>query len=284
MASVPLFWVDAFATHVGRGNPAGVVPLLNGATLSDASMQLIAFENKLAETAFLTRTGPARWSLRWFTPEVEVDLCGHATLAAAHVVLRELPVQCGDARDAVTFDTRSGELRVSALKGGLLQMDFPARPPREMRPDEISAALWSGLRLPATAARYVGRARDILIELGSVAEVEAVSPDFSALEAVDALCVIVAARGPGGASGPDVVSRVFCPACGVPEDPVTGSAHCTIAPYFALPGSTLVRARQASARGGDILCELVAGGERVLLSGTAVLYMRGEIALRAFPE
>ena len=303
--ALPLFWVDAFALRVGTGNPAAVVLL--SAWPDDTVMQSIAFENGLAETAFVVNLGsPQRYHIKWFTPELEVDLCGHATLAAAFVVLTRLHPDSA----SVTFDSRSGPLCVTRAAdptpGGTstpstwLTMDFPSRPPTPVAPSDVHPHLFSGLRISAASPLYVGRARDYLIELPTPADVLAVTPDFAVLASVDALCVIVTACGPGmssrdggGTGAPHVVSRVFCPSCGVPEDPVTGSAHSTIAPYYAAhpkytaaaeataPG--VMFARQASARGGDLLLRLVkapggaAGAERVLITGSAVLYMKGEV-------
>jgi predicted PhzF superfamily epimerase YddE/YHI9 len=277
-----VYIVDAFIIEgkPGSGNPAAVCALGESAFPPDHVLQRVAAEHNLSETAFYRSTGGS-FELRWFTPEQEVDLCGHATLAAAYV---ELVVRraAGSSRDVV-FSSRSGPLAVRLLPpaaggGGspALEMDFPSRPPRAV--PAPPAALFAALRLDPAAATFVGKARDFLVEVATPAEVRAVRPDFGLLAGVDALCVVVCARGAGGGEGgaPDVVSRVFCPSCGVPEDPVTGSAHCTVVPYFApLLGKAALVCEQASARGGVLHCEL--RGDRVALAGRGALFSRGRI-------
>jgi PhzF family phenazine biosynthesis protein len=276
-----IFWVDSFSTRVGEGNPAAVIPLGSSAFPSDATCQRIAFENGLSETAFYRETGtPGRFHLRWFTPELEVDLCGHATLAAGFVALAADEASASAARDAVVFDTLSGALEVRRRGAREFELVFPSRPPAPA-PDAPDA-LFEALGLPRGDALFVGKARDYLIEVATPAQVLALAPDARRLARVDALCVIVSARTLASApGGPHVVSRVWCPACGVPEDPVTGSAHCTVVPYFcALLKTDALVCRQASARGGTLACRLVRdadGAERVCLAGAAVLYMVGEI-------
>lgn len=259
-----LFWVDAFTDKIFTGNPAGVVPL--DAWLPDERMRLIAFENGLAETAFFVRTGPDRFHLRWFTPAVEVDLCGHATLASAFVIFHEL----GQAGTRITFDSRSGPLHVTRLPSGELELDFPSRPaaPLAAPPAEILASLNIAprelLKVP-THAYY-------LAVYATQAEVLALRPDFPRLAALGDARVIATAPG----DDCDCASRFFAPGAGVPEDPVTGSAHCTITPYWVERlGRNPLRARQVSARGGNLLCTL--DGSRVRLAGRAALYLRGEI-------
>ena len=221
-------------------------------------MQSIALENNLSETAFFVRNG-AVYDLRWFTPACEVDLCGHATLASAFVVFEYL--DC--AAELVRFQTRSGELRVRR-NGELLTMDFP-------QPCDPSPALAAALGKPP---RELGAARDYLAVYDSEDEVRALAPDMRALAALDRFAVIVTAPGKDA----DFVSRFFAPAHGVDEDPVTGSAHCTLVPYWAARlGKTGLHALQVSARGGELWCELEGG--RVFMSGHAVRYLEGKILL-----
>ena len=272
-----LFWVDAFSKFVGAGNPAAVVPLSEW--LPRSTLQLIARENGLSETAFIVEdvTGSSNtWSLRWFTPEIEVDLCGHATLAAGFVVLRYLRPD----KESVIFTSQSGPLAVSMMPSGDLELDFPSRPPVAVSVNDLPPTLLPALGLRAEAVLSAGRARDILIEVRDEAAVRAVAPDFDALARIDALCIIVCCAG-SREGGPDVVSRVFCPSCAVPEDPVTGSAHCTIVPHFVGRLGPKQWCHQASARGGDLHCTIA--GDRVRISGPAVLYMRGEIEAAALP-
>ena len=261
---LPLYQVDAFASAVFRGNPAAVVPLASW--LPDATMQAIASENNLAETAFFVRTGPARYDLRWFTPEVEMDLCGHATLAAAYVLAERL----GDASPAVTFDTRSGPLVVGHA-GGEYTLDFPSRPPTPLARDpRIATAL-------GAEPDECWLARDAMAVYGSEADVRALAPDMGKLQALDVFAVIATAPAdPKHSPGADFVSRFFAPGAGVPEDPVTGSAHCTRVPYWAgRLGKTTLEARQVSRRGGKLRCELA--GDRVRMTGRAVCYLEGSI-------
>lgn len=260
-----LFWVDAFTSQLFAGNPAGVVPLESWPA-DDTLLQRIAFENGLAETAFFVRTGPDRFHLRWFTPAVEVDLCGHATLASAFVIFHEL----GQAGPRITFDSRSGPLHVTRLPSGELELDFPSRPaaPLTTLPNEILASLNVApcelLKVP-THSYY-------LAVYATQADVLALRPDFPRLAALGDVRVIATAPG----EGCDCASRFFAPGAGVPEDPVTGSAHCTLTPYWvARLGKNPLRARQVSARGGELLCTLE--GDRVRLAGRAALYLRGEI-------
>lgn len=257
---IPIYQVDAFTGQLFAGNPAAVCPLESW--LPDSQMQAIAAENNLAETAFFVRAG-GRYQLRWFTPKVEVDLCGHATLASAFVVFRYLDPdgQC------VAFDTRSGELIVRR-EGEMLAMDFPARTPE---PVPVSAKLIVGL---GKTPFEVLAARDYLALYASEDEVRGLHPDMTTLAAVDRFAVIATAPG----HDCDFVSRFFAPAQGVPEDPVTGSAHCTLVPYWAERlGKTKLHARQVSARGGELFCELA--GDRVILRGRTVLYLEGALFL-----
>lgn len=263
----PLYWVDAFTPTVFAGNPAAVVPLT--AWPDDRVMQQIAFENGLAETAFFVRTGPDRFHLRWFTPELEMDLCGHATLASAFVVF----TQIGQTGDRLVFDSRSGPLIITRRPDARLELDFPARPPAPVPATEIPPTLLPGLG--GAAPTWIGRSRDYLCVYPTAADVLAIKPDFTALNQIDVIGIIVTAP---GTDGVDFVSRFFAPNCGVPEDPVTGSSHCTLVPYWAgRLGKTQLRARQVSPRGGELLCRLA--GDRVAMAGHAALYLRGEIEL-----
>jgi len=259
---LPFYWVDAFADQVFKGNPAGVVPLETWP--EDRLMQRIAFENGLAETAFFVPTGEGRYHLRWFTPALEVDLCGHATVASAHVLFTHL----GFTGDTVTFDSRSGPLTVTRRANGLLELDFPSRP---AQPCAISSALVQAL---GAQPEQVAQARDTLCVFASAAEVLALRPDFPALARLDTFGFIATAPG----HDCDFVSRFFVPRAGINEDPVTGSAHSTLTPYWAVRlGKTKLHARQVSARGGELWCELA--GDRVKIAGHAVLYLRGEITI-----
>jgi PhzF family phenazine biosynthesis protein len=255
---LPLFQIDAFTSKLFAGNPAAVV-ILDG-WLEDRLLAAIAAENNLSETAFVV---PHRKlvPLRWFTPQIEVDLCGHATLAAAHVLLNNY----FPSLDTVKFSTASGELLVTR-DGNLLRMDFPARPPR---PIAVTDALTAAL---GAQPQRVLASRDLLAIFDSEDEVRALQPDFERVAALDTFAIIASAPG----KQVDFVSRFFAPRAGILEDPVTGSAHCTLVPYWSAKlGKTSLTARQVSPRGGELLCEMA--GERVLISGGTVEYLRGEI-------
>jgi len=259
---LPLYQVDAFTDALFGGNPAAVCPL--DAWLPDATMQAIAAENNLAETAFFVPEADG-YALRWFTPTVEVDLCGHATLASGHVVFTRID----STREGVRFRTRKAGMLTVRKRGDLLEMDFPAWPASPADPPP-------GL-LPALGGspREILRARDHLAVYGSAAEVLALKPDLAALADVDCWAAIVTAPGEDGI---DFVSRFFAPKQGVPEDPVTGSAHCTLTPYWAARlGKTELEARQVSKRGGALRCTL--DGDRVRIAGRAVLYLEGRISV-----
>ncbi len=251
--------VTAFSDRLFAGNPAGVCLLKQ--PLPDMLLQRIAAENNLAETAFLLEEGGA-WRLRWYTPAVEMDLCGHATLATAHVLWRELRA----AGDRLVFRTKSGDVAVDR-DGDWLVLDFPARPPRVSPPP---AGLFAAL---GAEPREFLRARDGFCVLATEGEVAALRPDFAALARLDLHAVIATAQGGGGT---DFVSRFFAPAVGVDEDPVTGSAHCTLIPFWSERlGRPRLIARQISPRGGTLRCEH--RGERVGIGGQAVTYLRGDI-------
>jgi PhzF family phenazine biosynthesis protein len=266
---------DAFAEAPFTGNPAAVCVL--DAAAPDAWMQAVAAEMNLSETAFLhaESPGPDRtWRLRWFTPSAEVDLCGHATLAASHVLWTE--GHLAPDREA-TFETRSGRL-AAVWADGRIQMDFPAEPARE----EVDAAgLADAFGLEATSVARAARNRfDLLVELRTEADVERARPDLARLASLDARGVAITAPcGSDGRSrgvGADFVSRFFAPAVGVPEDPVTGSAHCCLGPYWAERlGRPDVTGFQASARGGVVTVRV--RGDRVTLGGVAVTVLRGGI-------
>lgn len=258
MNTLPLFQVDAFTGRLFGGNPAAVVLLEEW--LPDPVLQSIAAENNLAETAFvIVRAGSC--PLRWFTPTVEMDLCGHATLATAHVLFRE---RFPD-HDRIDFDTLSGRLGV-LRDAELLSLDFPARPGRPVPvTPELTAAL--GLQ-----PRELLLARDLMAVLENEAAVRAFRPDAARIATLDGMGLILTAPG----EECDFVSRFFAPKAGVAEDPATGSSHCTLAPYWAGRfGRTRLSARQLSARGAELSCEL--RGERVLIGGRCVDYLEGRI-------
>lgn len=263
----PFYWVDAFSERPFQGNPAGVVPL--AAWPEAALMQKIAFENGLAETAFFVRTGADRFHLRWFTPELEIDLCGHATVASAVVAFDHL----GQTGDRIVFDSQSGPLTVTRRTDGRLELDFPARPPAPLSDAGLPPTLLPGLRGPKPA--WIGKARDYFCVYANAAEVLALKPDMTLLNQINVIGIIATAPGD---SGVDFVSRFFMPNCVVPEDPVTGSSHCTLVPYWAARlGKNSLQARQVSPRGGDLAC--TQAGDRVRIAGHAVLYLQGEITV-----
>jgi predicted PhzF superfamily epimerase YddE/YHI9 len=252
------YQVDAFASRAFEGNPAAVCPLESW--LDDDLLQAIAQENNLSETAFFVPSEKS-FELRWFTPVKEVDLCGHATLAAAHVIFRIL----GYDRQIIVFKTRSERLRVER-KGNLLEMDFPSLPPK---PCPLPETLVKGL---GHRPIEILAAEDSLAVFDSEVTVRAIKPDHTLLSRLDLRGVIITAPG----SEVDFVSRFFAPKYGIPEDPVTGSAHCTLAPYWANKlGKDTLSARQVSRRGGSIVCQLKA--ERVYLLGEAATFMEAEI-------
>lgn len=258
---IPLFQIDAFTDRVFAGNPAAVIPLTDW--LSDDQLQQIASENNLSETAFFTEEGSGGYHIRWFTPETEVDLCGHATLATAHVILNHL----GHKENKVTFKSKSGELGVEK-KGEVLWLDFPSNPPEPVpMPKLIPEAL--GV-IPA----YSGFNVDLILLLDSEETVRSIRPDISILRSIDARGIIITAPG----DNCDFVSRFFAPKVGVPEDPVTGSAHTVLTPFWAARlKKDRLSAKQISKRGGDLSCEL--NGKRVKIGGSAITYLQGEINL-----
>ncbi|SDQ92983.1 PhzF family phenazine biosynthesis protein [Thermostaphylospora chromogena] len=255
-----VFTVDSFTDRPFRGNPAGVCLL--DAPADEEWMLAVAAEMRHSETAFVHGDGDGPRSLRWFTPAVEVALCGHATLATAHVLYSL------GASGRLEFATKSGILATERTDDGLIIMDFPAAPPQEAEPP---AGLAEAL---GVAPVWCGRSRfDVLVEVDSADAVRAVAPDLRRLAEVDTRGVIVTARGDGGA---DYVSRFFAPRVGVDEDPVTGSAHCALAPYWSAKlGRDALLGRQVSARGGEV--RTTVRGDRVELAGRAVTVWSGEL-------
>ncbi len=256
---IKIYQVDAFASRVFEGNPAAVCPL--DEWLDDEVLQKIAEENNLSETAFFVATAQ-EVQLRWFTPRDEVDLCGHATLAAAHVLYEHL----GYKSPTVKFQTKSGELIVTKNDSGF-SMDFPASCPKIIdAPKNLLAGL--GNIVP----KQVMASFDYVIVLENEEEVKNLVPDLSMWSKLDLRGVVVTAAG----NNVDFVSRCFFPKLGVDEDPITGSAHCELSPYWSSQlNLSLLKGRQLSKRSGIVDCELI--GERVILTGNAVDYMSGEI-------
>ena len=255
-----IYQVDAFAEKVFQGNPAAVMPLEDW--LEDSLMQKIAMENNLSENAFFVKTD-AGYHIRWFTPEFEIDLCGHATLASAYIIKNFVEPHLAE----INFTTqKAGALRAMA-KDGIYTLDFPSRMPQ---PCKTPGQLFKSLGI--TTAVEVLKSRDYFVVLPNEDAVKNADPDFTLIKELDSVGVIVTAKGQSA----DVVSRCFYPGAGIPEDPVTGSAHCNIVPYWSDKlGKTKLFCKQLSQRGGDLHCELE--GDRVLMSGKCVLYLEGEI-------
>lgn len=261
--STPLIWVDAFTDVAFRGNPAAVCLL--DAPADDGWMQSIATEMNLAETAFVLERSDGDFDLRWFTPRREIELCGHATLASAHVLF-----DSGRAAARVAFHTMSGVLTCS-IAGARIEMDFPSNPPHAIPvPEGLTAAL--GIADFVAVCESANRWH--LVELKSEAAVVAVAPDFTSLAGIGAGAAIVTAR--AATPDADIASRVFVPGAGINEDSVTGSAHCSLVPYWSEKlGRTELVASQASARGGTLHCRLV--GDRVFLAGFAVTILTSDL-------
>ncbi len=254
-----LWQVDAFTRERFRGNPAAVVPL--DRWLDDSVMQAIAAENNLSETAFLVPEG-GEWRIRWFTPAIEVELCGHATLASAHVLFTHLE----PSRGRVTFASRSGPLVVERDEAGRYVLDLPAYAQRRVDTPPLLVEALGATPLET----HLGV--KMMAVFASESDVRALRPDFAKVARIGAFGVIATA--PGDTS--DCASRYFVPQAGVPEDPVTGAAHCQLVPYWAARlGRDTVHARQVSARGGELWC--THGGERVRLAGYATEYLSGTI-------
>lgn len=257
----PIYTVDAFTDHVFGGNPAAVCPLETW--LPTETMQQLANENNLSETAFFVRREDGGFDIRWFTPELEIDLAGHPTLATAYVIFNEL----GYTHDTIRFHSRSGELTV-VNKIGLLEMNFPARMPTEC---PVPEELLKGFNI---APAKVLRSRDYFLVYDSEDDVQNAIPDFTQLNKLDTLGIIITAKG----NTTDFVSRFFVPNSVIGEDPVTGSAHATLIPYWANQLSkTSLTALQLSKRKGHLWCGML--GDRVTIAGKAVLYMKGEFFL-----
>jgi len=259
--TLPIYQVDAFASKLFHGNPAAVCPLPEW--VSDAQMQNIAAENNLSETSFIVKEKQG-YGIRWFTPNTEVDLCGHATLAAAFVIFNFLETDS----DLIKFHSKSGELIVKRNQN-LLQMDFPALPYRKI---ENSEEL---LKLSDIQPEHFFQSKfDLLCVFKNQQEVFKAQPDLEKMAKLNYRGVIFSSVG----DKTDIYSRCFYPKCGVPEDPVTGSAHCVLMPYWAESlQKKKITALQGLHRQGDLVCELV--GERVILSGECQLYLVGKIYL-----
>ena len=258
---IDIYQVDAFTSRLFGGNPAAVVPL--DEWLPEETMQSIALENNLSETAFFVKAQDG-YDIRWFTPTFEIDLCGHATLASAYVIFEILKLQ----ESRISFRSHtSGQLAVEK-NGDLMTLDFPSRPPAVCDvPDGLIEAI-------GKEPKEVLKGRDYFLVYETEQDILDIAPNFSRLAEIPTHAVIVTAPG----TDTDFVSRFFAPEVGINEDPVTGSAHCNLIPFWAeRTGRTRMSARQLSARGGELLCELA--GDRVKIGGKAVLYLKGEIYL-----
>ncbi len=254
-----IYQVDAFTDTLFSGNPAAICPL--DEWLPDDVMQKLGMENNLAETAFFVKQDDGSFHIRWFTPTVEVALCGHATLASAYVLFHEM----GYKDDVIRFQSKSGELVVTR-NGDMITLDFPANPPKPVDPPE---GLFEGLKISSGEVMFGGW--DYVVVLDSQEAVEKLDPDFLTLSKVKARGVTATAKG----NDVDFVSRCFFPQSGINEDPVTGSAHTIVTPYWSnVLGKTNMTAKQLSGRGGFLQLEIK--GDRVLMSGKAKLYMKGE--------
>jgi len=255
---IPIYQVDAFTDELFKGNSAAVCPLEKW--LEDEVMQSIAAENNLSETAFYVKSGDG-FDIRWFTPKVEIDLAGHPTLATAHVIFNHRKFN----GDEITFFSKRGELKVKKVNN-MIQLDFPAAESKKVSPPE---ELIRGL---GTTPKEVFKSRDYLAVLESEEEVLAINPDFQSLKMLDSFGIIVTARG----NRSDFVSRFFAPNAGIDEDPVTGSAHTMLIPFWANQlNQNKLHALQISKRGGKLFCEY--HGDRVYIGGQAITYLVGEI-------
>jgi PhzF family phenazine biosynthesis protein len=260
--NLTVYHVDAFAEKIFQGNPAAVIPLEEWP--EDELMQKIAMENNLSETAFFVKTEEG-YHLRWFTPEYEIDLCGHATLASAYVIKNFLEPHLAE----INFSTQKAGVLKAFAADGVYTLDFPSRKPQPCTvPDKLL------LSVGVSTVVEVLRSRDYFIVLPDEEAVKNIEPDYTLMKELDTIGVVVTAKGQSA----DVVSRCFYPGAGIPEDPVTGSAHCNIVPYWSEKlGKVKLFCKQLSPRGGDLQCELK--GDRVLMSGKCVLYLVGEITL-----
>lgn len=262
---ISIYHIDAFTDKLFGGNPAAVCPLAKW--VDDKTLQNIAVENNLAETAFFVQSSPNRFRLRWFTPEIEIDLCGHATLASAYVIFEEL----GNKSDEVLFDTQSGLLRVKKI-GDVYELNFPSRPPKK---SILPKTIADGLNIQP---KEIWKARDYMLVYDSESEVEKIKPNIAILNEINIEPggIIITAK--GKLKNVDFVSRFFTPQATVFEDPVTGSAHCTLVPFWSSRlGKNELKALQISKRGGELLCQLE--NDRVLIQGKAVKYLEGTIEL-----
>jgi PhzF family phenazine biosynthesis protein len=260
--TIPIYQADAFTDKLFGGNPAAICPLQEW--LPDETMKKIAVENNLAETAFFVKNVNG-YKLRWFTPEYEIDLCGHATLASAHILFTEL----GYTGAEIQFETIKAGILTVTKDGDKYTMDFPSRPPILIEPP-IGLIEALGEKEPVE----VLRSRDYFVVYESEEDIRDISPDFFALSKMDTVGVIITAKG----KEVDFVSRFFAPGAGIPEDPVTGSAHCNLIPYWADKlGKNKLHAYQLSARKGELWCELK--GDRVLIGGKVATFLKGEIYL-----
>lgn len=257
---IPIYQIDAFSNRVFAGNPAAVCPLEEW--LGDSLLQAIAQENNLSETAFFVPEGSG-YHIRWFTPVAEVDLCGHATLATAFVIFNYLDTSSS----SITFSSRSGKLTV-VRSNEMISMDFPAQPPVSCEPPR---ELLDGLKKEPLE---ILRAEDYFVVFSSENDVIELNPDMGKLKKLDLRGVIVTAKG----NKVDFVSRFFAPKLGIDEDPVTGSAHCALTPYWAKKlNKKSVHAHQVSQRGGELFCTDC--GDRVVIAGRAVKFMEGSITI-----
>ncbi len=260
MTSYPIYHIDAFTSNLFGGNPAAVCPLKEW--LPDETMQQLAFENNLSETAFFVKEGH-NYDIRWFTPEFEIDLCGHATLASAYVIFNHL----NHTSDFIQFNCKIGKLEVSK-KDELIELNFPSRMPQ---PVEAPEALLKGVNIKPAK---ILKSRDYFLVYEDESQVRQIVPDYNYLNKVDSIGIIVTAPG----REVDFVSRFFVPNSVIGEDPVTGSSHCNLIPYWAKQlNKSKLTAKQLSAREGELFCE--DKGERVTMAGKVVLYLKGEYFL-----
>ncbi|MEM9916515.1 MAG: PhzF family phenazine biosynthesis protein [Bacteroidota bacterium] len=257
--TLPIYQVDAFTQERFRGNPAAICPLPHW--LDDATLQNIAIENNLQETGYFVEKD-GQYEIRWFMPYDEIDLCGHATLAAAHVIFNELKKE----EKIISFQSKSGPLFATKEPNGAITLDFPSRPPKEI---PIPEHILNAFKIKPLAA-YASR--DIVVTFATESEILQAKPNIRALKGIPYLSTVITAPG----SEADFVSRVFDPECSIPEDPVTGSAHASLVPYWAgVLGKTKLKAVQVSERRGELQCRLE--GDRVYLSGFVVPYLKGTI-------
>src|SRR5688572_27574894 len=258
-----IYQVDAFTDKVFHGNPAAVIPL--NEWLDADLMQRLAAENNLSETVFFVKNSDGSYHIRWFTPGFEIDLCGHATLASAFIIKKYIDT----AAEVILFTTEKVGVLRALCKNGMYTLDFPARMPQ---PCEIPSILYKSLGIKD--AIEVLKSRDYFVVLADEQAVIDTNPDMTLVKELDAVGVTVTAKGKSA----DVVSRFFAPKAGIPEDPVTGSAHCNIVPYWCEKlGKNKLFAKQISPRGGDLWCELV--NDRVMMSGHCAEFMKGEILI-----